>query len=176
MKAVKERREHVRLSGVMVAIIVFKYLKAAAFTALGVAALHMARIPRDSLQSHLIHLLGANGRTIMLRHVAQIIERLTQGQVEAIGLGAILIALVFAAEGTALLMRKPWAPLFTITLTALGIPAELVEIVRQPDSPRRYLLLAINAAILYYLWTRRNEFRDRQPAVSRHRARRISTG
>ena len=176
MKAVTARREHVRLSGVMVAIIVFKYLKAAAFGALGVAALRLARIPRDSLQSHLIHLLGANGRTIMLRHVAQIIERLTQGQVQAIGLGAILIALVFAAEGTALLMRKPWAPLFTITLTALGIPAELVEIVRQPDSPRRYLLLAINAAILYYLWTRRNEFRELQPAAARHETKRISAG
>jgi len=176
MKKDSKRRGHVRLGGVMVAIIVFKYLKAAAFTALAVAALRLARIPRDSLQSHLIHLMGANGRTIMLRHMAQVIERLTRGQVQAIGLGAILIALVFAAEGTALLMRKPWAPLFTITLTALGIPAELVEIVRQPDSPRRYLLLAINAAILYYLWTRRNEFRDVKHATSRSEARRISAG
>jgi uncharacterized membrane protein (DUF2068 family) len=176
MKASAKRREHMKLGGVLIAIIVFKYLKAAAFTALGVAALHLARIPRDSLQSHLIHLMGASGRTIMLRHVAEIIERLSKGQVQAIGAGAILIALVFAAEGTALLMRKPWAPLFTITLTALGIPAEVVEIVRQPTSPRRYVLLAINAAILYYLWTRKDEFRHVEKAARKGHARRVRVG
>ena len=169
-------REHGKLSGGFVAIIAFKYLKAAAFTVLGVAALHLARIPRDSLQIHLAHLLGASGRTLMLRHLGSIITALTNGQVRAIGLGAIVVALVFAAEGTALLLKKPWAPLFTITLTALGIPPEIIEIVRQPDAPRRYLLLAINAAILYYLWTKRNEFRGVPARTDSAVPQRISAG
>jgi len=58
-------------------------------------------------------------------------------------------------------MRVWWATYFTIVLTALGIPPELIEIARRPSSTRRYVLLAINLAILGYLWTRRNEFRDR---------------
>ena len=45
-------------------------------------------------------------------------------------------------------------------LTALGIPPEILEIAKRPGSARRYLLLAINVAILIYLWTRRNEFRS----------------
>ena len=48
----------------------------------------------------------------------------------------------------------------TIVLTALGIPPELIEIARRPASGRRYALLAINVAILVYLWRRRNEFRS----------------
>jgi len=41
------------------------------------------------------------------------------------------------------------------------IPLEIFEIFRRPWGFRRYLLLAVNAAILLYLWKRRNEFRDR---------------
>ena len=67
---------------------------------------------------------------------------------------------MFAAEGTLLAMRIPWAPYFTIVLTALGIPPELIEIARRPEQRRRYLLLAVNLAILAYLWRRRNEFRS----------------
>jgi hypothetical protein len=44
-------------------------------------------------------------------------------------------------------------------LTALGIPPELIEIAKRPGSVRRYLLLAINLAILAYLWRRRNDFK-----------------
>ena len=89
---------------------------------------------------------------------------LTSRQVEAIGAAAVLIGLVFTAEGTLLAVRVPWAPYFTIVLTALGIPPELIEIARRPGSGRRYVLLAVNVAILVYLWRRRNEFKtERSP-------------
>ena len=94
-----------------------------------------------------------------MQHLSQVLDAMTSGQVEAIAAALILIALVFAAEGTALAMRIPWAPYFTIVLTALGIPPELIEIARRPESFRRYAFLAVNAAILVYLWKRRNEFR-----------------
>jgi uncharacterized membrane protein (DUF2068 family) len=77
-----------------------------------------------------------------------------------IGAASILVGLVFAAEGTLLALRIWWATYFTIVLTALGIPLEIMEIARRPDSVRRYLLLAVNVAILVYLWRRRNEFKN----------------
>ena len=100
---------------------------------------------------------------MVVRHLSVVLSALTIREVEAIGVASILIGLVFAAEGTLLAMRLWWATYFTIALTALGIPPEILEILKRPGSGRRYLLLAINAAILAYLWKRRNEFRTAAP-------------
>jgi uncharacterized membrane protein (DUF2068 family) len=148
-----------KLSPGFVWIIVFKCVKAAAFLLIGAAVLHIARLPRHSEALEIAHFLGAHTREVLVQHLSQVLDAMTSGQVEAIAAALILIALVFAAEGTALAMRIPWAPYFTIVLTALGIPPELIEIARRPESFRRYALLAVNAAILVYLWKRRNEFR-----------------
>ncbi|HEY1435523.1 MAG TPA: DUF2127 domain-containing protein [Thermoanaerobaculia bacterium] len=150
------------LSPGFLGIIVFKYAKAAAFLILGAAALRLARLPSHSEPMTIAHLLGVSGRNVIVQHLSFVLSALTSRQVEAIGAAAVLICLVFLAEGTLLALRVPWAPYFTIVLTALGIPAEVVEIARRPDSTRRYALLAVNIAILFYLWKRRNEFRSRK--------------
>jgi uncharacterized membrane protein (DUF2068 family) len=152
-----------RLTPGFVAIIVFEYAKLAAFLLLGGAALRTARLPEGSGPLEIARLLGAHRQGPLVRHVAAALSALTSGQIEAIGAAAILIGLVFGTEGTLLALRVWWAPYFTIVLTALGIPLELVEIVKRPASERRYLLLAVNAAILVYLWTRRNDFRRTAP-------------
>jgi uncharacterized membrane protein (DUF2068 family) len=85
---------------------------------------------------------------------------ISKGQVKALGFAATSIGLVFAAEGTFLAARIWWATYFTIFLTALGIPVEIREILKSPGSLRLYLLLAINLAILFYVWKRRNDFRS----------------
>jgi uncharacterized membrane protein (DUF2068 family) len=78
---------------------------------------------------------------------------------------------VFAAEGSLLAARVWWATYFTIVLTALGIPPEVIEIAKRPDSARRYLLLAVNIAILIYLWRRRNEFRVRETEIGKRQTK-----
>lgn len=152
-----------KLSPGFVWIIVFKCVKCAAFLLIGAAALHLARLPRHSEPLEIAHFLGAHTREALVQNVSRVLDAMTSHQVMAIGAASILIALVFAAEGIALAMRIPWAPYFTIVLTALGIPPELLEIARRPESYRRYALLAVNAAILVYLWKRRNEFRTPAP-------------
>ncbi len=149
-----------RLTPGFLGIIVFKFAKAAAFLLLGAAALRIARLPHHSEPMEIARLLGVNGRNVLVQHLSYVLAALTSRQVEAIGAAAILIGLVFAAEGTLLSLRISWAPYFTIVLTALGLPPELIEIARRPDSVRRYLLLAVNVATLVYLWKRRNEFRS----------------
>jgi uncharacterized membrane protein (DUF2068 family) len=147
------------LSPGFVGIIVFKLLKAAAFLLLGAVALRIARLPHHSEPLEISRLLGVNGRSVLVQHLSFVLSALTSGQVKAIGAAAVLIGLVFAAEGVLLAMRFPWAPYVTIVLTALGLPPEVIEIARRPESLRRYALLAVNFAILVYLWKRRNEFR-----------------
>jgi len=157
-------RERPKLSPGFVWIIVFKCVKAAAFLTIGAVALRLAKLPRNSEPLEIARFLGAQTRAILVQHVSRVLDALTSGQIEAIAAASILIALVFAAEGILLAMRIPWAPYATIVLTAFGIPAELVEIARRPESLRRYALLAVNLVILVYLWYRRNEFRIPPPA------------
>ena len=148
-----------KLSPGFLGIIVFKCAKAAAFLLLGAVALRIARLPHHSEPMEIARFLGVNSRGVLVQHLSFVLSALTSRQVEAIGAAAVLIGLVFAAEGALLAMRVPWAPYFTIVLTALGIPPELIEIARRPESLRRYALLAVNVAILVYLWKRRDEFK-----------------
>jgi len=152
-----------RLSAGFLWIIVFKFAKSASFFLLGAVALRIARLPHHSEPLEVARLLGVNSRSVLVQHLSMILSAMTTRQVEAIGAACFLIGLVFAAEGILLAARVPWAPYFTIVLTALGIPPEIIEIARRPESVRRYALLAINVAILVYLWRRRNEFRSRLP-------------
>jgi uncharacterized membrane protein (DUF2068 family) len=148
-----------RLSAGFIGIIVFKCLKGAAFILLGLAVLHIARLARHSEPMEIARLLGVDQNKLVVQHLSLFLGDFTAGQVQAIGAAAFLIGLIFATEGTFLAMRIWWAPYFTIVLTALGIPPEILEIFHRPASGRRYLLLAINLAILIYLWKRRNEFK-----------------
>lgn len=148
-----------KLTPGFIGIIVFKYLKAAAFLLLGLVALRIARLPNHSEPLEIARFLGVTERSRVVQDVSAVLAALTSRQVRVIGAASMLIGLVFAAEGTLLATRVWWATYFTIVLTTLGIPPEIVEIARRPGSVRRYLLLAINVAILVYLWRRRNEFK-----------------
>ena len=152
-------KERPPLTAGFIGIIVFKYLKAAAFLLLGLVALRIARLPHHSEPLEVARFLGVTERSRVVQDVSKVLDALTSRQVQAIGAASILIGLVFAAEGTLLATRVWWATYFTIVLTTLGIPPEIVEIAKRPGSARRYVLLAVNVAILVYLWRRRNEFR-----------------
>jgi uncharacterized membrane protein (DUF2068 family) len=154
----KEKRP--QLSGGFVAVIVFKCLKAAAFILVGIVVLRIARLPSHSEPMELARLLQIRAERESVQRLSAFLSQVTPGQVEALGTASILIGLVFAAEGTFLALRIWWATYFTIFLTALGIPIEVREILKSPGSPRLYVLLAINVAILVYVWRRRNEFRS----------------
>jgi uncharacterized membrane protein (DUF2068 family) len=150
-----------KLTAGFVWIIAFKYVKCAAFLLIGIVALRIAHLERGSEPLQIARFFGVEEGRVSVRYIASVIAAFTPGQVRAIGLASISVGLVFGAEGTCLLLRLWWAPYFTIVLTAIGIPVELVEIVKRPWSARRYALLAINAAILVYLWKRRNDFKTK---------------
>ena len=147
------------LSPGFVAIIVFKYLKAAAFVLVGVVALRIAQLPSHSEPMQIARLLQVRAERESIQRLAAFLANVTTGQVEAAGAASLFIACFFLAEGTLLTMRIWWATYFTIVLTALGLPIEIGEIAARPGRARGYALLAVNAAILVYVWSKRNEFR-----------------
>jgi uncharacterized membrane protein (DUF2068 family) len=108
----------------------------------------------------------------IIQSLASAIQELTPGQAIGIGVVSLFAAVVFGAEATLLAFRVWWSTYFTVVLTACGIPLEIYEIAQRPGGVRRYLLLAVNAAILVYVWKRRNEFRDAFPPEASDEANR----
>ena len=149
-----------RLTGLFIAIIVFKFLKAAALVFVGVVVLRFVHVTRHGAPMEFARFLNAGSDRESIRWLSTFFDHITTGQREAIGAAAIAVGAVFASEGFLLLARIWWATYFTICITLLGIPIEVMEIWRRPHLFRGWLSLVINVAILAYLWRRRNEFRD----------------
>jgi uncharacterized membrane protein (DUF2068 family) len=144
------------LSGGFLAIIIFKYFKAVVFLLVAIAALSLSRADPFPTAAEVARFFRSSPENELIRAFSH----LTPGLATGIGLLSLLVAAVFGTEATLLTARVWWSTYFTIVLTALGIPLEIFEILRKPMGFRRYLLLAVNAAILVYVWKRRNEFRD----------------
>jgi uncharacterized membrane protein (DUF2068 family) len=141
------------------AVIIFKFVKAAAFSVFGIAVLRFARFAREALPLEAASILGVSRDNELVQRAASLVLSITPGQVTALGIASFTLAGVFAAEASFLLARKWWSTYFTIGLTMLGIPIELFEIGRAPAEWKHWGLLAVNLAILVFLWKRRNEFR-----------------
>jgi uncharacterized membrane protein (DUF2068 family) len=138
-------------------IIIYKYFKAVEFLLVAIAALKLSRADPFPTAEQVAHFFRSSPENELIRAF----DRLTPGLALGIGFASLFVSLVFGIEATLLAARVWWSTYFTIVLTALGIPLEIFEILRRPSGFRRYLLLAVNVAILLYLWKRRNEFRDR---------------
>ena len=149
-------RNQKTLSGGFLAIIIFKYFKAVVFLLVAIAAVKLSRADPFPTAEEVAHFFRSSPENELIRAFS----RLTPGLAMGIGLLSLFVAAVFGTEATLLTARVGWSTYFTIVLTALGIPLEIFEILRKPEGFRRYLVLAVNAAILVYVWKRRNEFRD----------------
>ena len=146
-----------KLSGGFISIIVFKYFKGVVFLLAGVIAMKLARVDPFPTAEEIARFLRSSPENELIRWIASVNPR----QIVGIGILSLFVGAVFSVEATLLTVRVWWSTYFTITLTALGIPLEIFEILRRPHGMRRYLILGVNVAILVYLWRRRNEFRQR---------------
>ena len=149
------------MSAGFVAIILFKYFKGAIFAVVGIAALHVARLKAPPSVEEIGRFLRVTSENQIVKYLARLIHEITPGQAIGFGVLSLFVAAVFIAEATFLACRIWWSTYFTIVLTALGLPLEVYEIFRHPARLRTYVIMAINAAILVFLWHRRNEFKGR---------------
>lgn len=147
-----------KLSGGFLAIIAFKYFKGLIFILVAIAAVRLSRIDPFPSPEQIARFLRSSPENELVRWISKI----TPGEAMGFGFVSLFVAAVFATEATLLAARIWWSTYFTIVLTACGIPLEIFEIFRRPASVRRYLVLLVNAVILFYLWRRRNEFRGKR--------------
>ena len=69
------------------------------------------------------------------------------------GISEFVYALLFATEGTGLLLRKHWAEYFTVVVTGSFMPFEIWELARHATVTRGAALV-INALVVVYLIVR----------------------
>jgi len=67
------------------------------------------------------------------------------------GIGLFVYAVLFATEGTGLLLRKRWAEYVTVVTTSLLLPLEAYELSHPGRRGVKAALLLLNLAILAYL-------------------------
>ena len=147
-------------------IAVFKLVKAAILVAVAIGAFELigADVQVEAHRwSHALHLHG--------HYVDEVIARLAgldAHDLARLGVGTLVYAGVFVAEGVGLWLRQLWAEYVTVTVSSSFIPFEIYETV-QHVTPTRIAMIALNLAVVAYLILRLRKdrhwpFRSRTPA------------
>jgi len=144
-----------RGAGVLIAIALFKLVKAILLIALGVGAFSLV-FEHDTVKTmrHLLDELGIDStRPLLVKAIAKV-SGLDNRRLEQVGVGTFAYAIVFLIEGTGLLLRRRWAEYLTVIVTASFVPFEIYELVHKPSALKVVGLVA-NVLIVVYLVLRR---------------------
>jgi uncharacterized membrane protein (DUF2068 family) len=143
--------ERQRGAGVLIAIAVFKLMKAAALIAIGVGALRLGHDgDAHATLGRWIDDLRIDPNNRLFNHVVARISGLDRRKLEEVGIGTFVYAGVFLVEGTGLALRKHWAEYLTTIVTGSFIPLEVFEMIRKPSIPKAIGIL-VNVLIVAYL-------------------------
>lgn len=133
------------------AIAIYKFAKGLALLVLAVAAFRLVRTPSLDHFARWIAQLPLRSGHGMVLHWIDALLGLTPRRFELIGIGASIYATLFLVEGWGLWQRRRWAEYLTVFATASLIPFEVWEIYHHFTS-LKVLALAVNVAIVIYLW------------------------
>ena len=150
--------------GWLVAIAVFKLVKATALIALGIVALTMAHGDSERSFAHWEAVVSFAPGHRLLHHAIAKIAGLEPRQLAEFGVGTFVYAAVFLVEGFGLLLQKHWAEYVTSGVTLSFIPLELYELIEKPTWVRA-VALVVNIAVVVYL-----VFRIRREKKEVHRS------
>ena len=117
--------------GVIVAIAVFKLLKALVLIAAGIGLIEAMK-----------------GRIDLSRFTSA----LTPIRIKVAWVASFAYAGLFLTEGSGLLLRKRWAAWLTIIATASLIPFEIYEIVKEATALRIGALIVNVVVLVYLIW------------------------
>jgi uncharacterized membrane protein (DUF2068 family) len=131
----------------------FKLAKAVGLLIVGIGLLKLIHRDVAATVAHWVERFRVDPDNRHIHQALSRVLRVTPRQLKEISAGTFIYAGVFLTEGIGLLMRKHWAEYMTIISTSLFIPLELYEIVER-FTLIRVLVMAINVAIVWYLFLR----------------------
>jgi len=135
----------------LLAIALFKLVKAVTLIALGIGALVLVKGDDHFAElRHLVRQVGIDPDNRLIHRAIAEVSGLSARKLEELGVGTFVYALVFLVEGTGLLLRKRCAEYLTTIVTASFVPFEVFEMVKEP-SALKALGIVVNIAIVVYL-------------------------
>jgi uncharacterized membrane protein (DUF2068 family) len=143
------RRRRTRDRG-LVAIALFKLVKAVLLIAVGLGALKLLHAGLAGGAQRLVTTLTSGVDRRITQRILSRLSGVSPGKLEALGLGAFVYAALFGVEGVGLWMGKRWAEYLTVIATGSFIPFEIYELVKQFTAVR-LLALVLNVAMVVYL-------------------------
>jgi uncharacterized membrane protein (DUF2068 family) len=132
------------------AIAAFKFLKAAMLIALSVGAFKVLHKDLGSVLEHWAEALRFDPGNRFVDAALEKAGHLRPEQIKELGLGSLLYAALFLAEGTGLWLEKRWGEWLTVIITSSLVPVEIYEIYRHPSAVR-VAVLVVNLGIVGYL-------------------------
>ena len=138
-------------------IVAFKAVKAIVLTAVGVGLFLTRHDDPVDLLVRLALTVHLPLSSELFDRALRFATRLSVGKQIALGITALAYAALMGTEGIGLYLHQRWARWLTIIATSSLIPVEVYEIVREPHLIRVLVLIA-NAAIVVYLFRRREIF------------------
>jgi len=128
----------------------FKLFKGLLLAATGFGALRLLHRDVAEVVDHWVQLLRVDPDNRFIHRFLVRILAVSPKQLRELSIGTFFYASLLLTEGVGLLMQKHWAEYFTVITTAALLPLECYEIVEK-FTWVRVLVLAVNAAIVWYL-------------------------
>ncbi len=131
-------------------IAVFKYLKCAMLVALAVGAFKLLHKDVGGLAERWAGSLRLDPANRWIDMALSKAYNIRPDQIKKLGIGSLIYAGLFFAEGTGLWLRKLWGEWLTVIITSSLAPVEIYEIAKHP-SPVKVGVLIVNVGIVIYL-------------------------
>jgi uncharacterized membrane protein (DUF2068 family) len=142
-------------------IALFKLTKGVLLVIVGIGAHRLLHRDVAETVAHWVDILRVDPDNRYIHRLLTHVLAVTPAQLKAASVGTFIYAGLLLTEGIGLLLRKRWAEYFTIITTAGLIPLEIYEIVHRMTTAK-FVILAINVAIVVYLIARVRQARPRQ--------------
>jgi uncharacterized membrane protein (DUF2068 family) len=134
----------------LVAIAVFKLLKALLFVAIGIGALNLLHKDIVDVLTRIATDLRFDPDNAFISFLLDKAALIDDNRLRLISLGVFSYAVLDIVEGVGLLLEKAWAEYLTLTITASFLPWEIFEILRRITWFRVGLTI-VNALVVLYL-------------------------
>jgi uncharacterized membrane protein (DUF2068 family) len=147
---------------VLLAIGVFKLVKAALLVALAAGALKFANPATTDALRHWARASGVAASHESIRRALASVLSADEATLVEIGAVSLLYAALFATEGVGLCLRKTWAEYLTAIMTASLVPLEVYELWRGVTVPKLVVTLVNVAVLAYLIWVLRRAAADKR--------------
>jgi uncharacterized membrane protein (DUF2068 family) len=127
-----------------------KAIKSASLLALATLVLVLTRGDSTTELRHWAFTLGIDPGSHFMRLAIERADVWGEAKLRLLAAGMIVYAVLFAIEGTGLLLQKRWGEYVTIVITGSFIPIEVYETLLHPHVPRA-VTIALNLAAVAYL-------------------------